>query len=142
MKTEILAGYGIEKALKHFGIKAKRTYKRKYQKPYDIEYEVWELTHEELRLLNSAIQWPDEWGFWCHDVGSNLGVVTTEVTINGQPIKAWCWFNYGVDSFADLLEYYEMELGASTEKNVCALSVDLAKQNNITMAELFEKYYG
>jgi hypothetical protein len=142
MKTEILAGYGIEKAFKNFGIKAKRTYKRQYKNPYDIEYEVWELTHEELRLLNTPINWPETWGFWRHDVGSNMGPVTHEFIINGKPIKAWRWYNDEPTEYKHLLEYYEIELGATTEKNVCALSVDLAKQNGLTMAQLFEIYYG
>lgn len=44
--------------------------------------------------------------------------------------------------YKDLLEYLCEELGASTERNVCALATDLAKYNNITMAELFRKYGG
>lgn len=34
------------------------------------------------------------------------------------------------------------EIGASTEKNVCACTVDLAQQNNMTLSELFKKYLG
>ena len=44
--------------------------------------------------------------------------------------------------YRDLLEYFCGELGASTGRNVCALATDLAKYNNITMAELFRKYGG
>ena len=44
--------------------------------------------------------------------------------------------------YRDLLEYFCEELGASTERNVCALATDLAKYNNMTMAELFRKYGG
>jgi hypothetical protein len=52
-------------------------------------------------------------------------------------IAAWHTTEY-----KDLLEYFCEELGASTERNVCALATDLAKYNNITMAELFRKYGG
>ncbi len=144
MTVEILAGYGIGKALKHFGIKAKRTYKRKYQNPYDIEYEVWEMTDKDLRLLNSAIDWPESWGFWRYDTGSNMGPVHADVIINAQPLRAWKWFNKEDDfnTYHDLLDYFETELGASSEKNVCSLAVDLAKQNGMKMSELFQKYYG
>lgn len=41
-----------------------------------------------------------------------------------------------------LTEYMCDEIGASMEKNVCALAVDLARINNITMGELFTKYQG
>lgn len=44
--------------------------------------------------------------------------------------------------YKDILEYFCEELGASTERNVCALATDLAKYNNITLAELFRKYGG
>ena len=41
-----------------------------------------------------------------------------------------------------LTEYMCNEIGASTEKNVCALAVDLARANGLTMARLFEIYEG
>ena len=44
--------------------------------------------------------------------------------------------------YKDLLEYFCEELGASTEKNVCALAVDLAKYNGLTLSELFKIYGG
>ena len=33
-------------------------------------------------------------------------------------------------------------MSVSSEKNVCALAVDLAKANGMTLAELFETYEG
>lgn len=57
---------------------------------------------------------------------------------NGEDI-AQCLFPR---EYSDLLTYFCEEIGASTEKNVCALAVDLAKQNNLTLAELFKKYLG
>jgi hypothetical protein len=44
--------------------------------------------------------------------------------------------------YPTLLCYFCDEIGASTEKNVCAIAVDLAALNNMTMAELFQKYQG
>jgi len=44
--------------------------------------------------------------------------------------------------FDNLLSYFSEEWGVSTEKNICALAVDLAKMNEMTMSELFEKYVG
>lgn len=38
----------------------------------------------------------------------------------------------------DLLFYLNDEIGTSTEKNVCALTVDLARINGVTLSELFK----
>jgi hypothetical protein len=43
--------------------------------------------------------------------------------------SAWYWFR---------VVYMGEELGASVERNVCALAVDLARANGMTMAKLFE----
>lgn len=42
----------------------------------------------------------------------------------------------------DLLTYFCDELHVSTERNVCALAVDLAKYNEMSLAELFRIYGG
>lgn len=44
--------------------------------------------------------------------------------------------------YQDVISYFNGEIGASTEKNVCALATDLAKQNDITLSELLKKYLG
>jgi len=44
--------------------------------------------------------------------------------------------------YNNLLEYFCDEIGASMEKHICALAVDLAMINGITMGELFRKYQG
>jgi hypothetical protein len=41
-----------------------------------------------------------------------------------------------------LLQYLCDEIGASVEKNVMALAMDLAKMNGLTLAQLFKKYQG
>ena len=44
--------------------------------------------------------------------------------------------------YYDLTDYLSQMFGASTEKNVCAISIGLAKLNSITLGKLFEKYQG
>ena len=44
--------------------------------------------------------------------------------------------------YETLLTYMAEELGASVERNVCALAVDLARANGMTMAKLFDIYEG
>lgn len=111
----------------------------------------------------------DSW--WRGADGSNQGVPCDDFVVNGHSIIAWRndyrlehlqdeWDEMSSDDreeyenfddycdtwltteYKDLLEYFCDELGASTERNVCALATDLAKYNNITMAELFERYGG
>jgi hypothetical protein len=110
----------------------------------------------------------DSW--WRGANGSNMGIPAIYFTVNGKRLKAWygarrygCYREYFLENkeeqaaytgpdeyvsfhmpykYRDLMEYFCEELGASTERNVCALATDLAKYNDMTMAELFERYGG
>lgn len=167
MAVEILAGGGIHKAFKELGINAKRTYKSNHE-PY---YEVWELDKKDLKILDEAYEWPDEWGFYRFAKGSNMGTACSFFTVNGQELIAWDgakrddlyddWDNKTFEERAEynhsfkkyeesmmprvydnLLTYMYEEIGAAMATNVCALAVDLARANGKTMAKLFEMYEG
>ena len=114
-------------------------------------------------------EFPESW--WRYAEGSNMGAPNCEFIINGCKIDAWQneWYvddlveeynrlpsdeqleydgiedyiteNYRYE-YSDLLEYLCDELGASTEKNVCALATDLAKYNEMNIAQLFKLYGG
>ena len=111
-------------------------------------------------------------GMWRSTDGSNQGYPNEKYIINGEEIIAWdgdrrCeYYNdycrgcedridemceasdedietcCGERKYDTLLNYFCDEIGASQPRNVCALAVDLAKRNNITMGELFSKYEG
>lgn len=166
--AEIFGGGGLENAFEALGIDAKMTYKGS-REPY---YEVWELNKKDLRVLEEVLEWPDEWGFWRHAKGSNMGTAADIFMVNGHELIAWEgykredlrdeWDNntsdeekaechYRFKEFEDiympheynsLLEYMCHEIGASTETNVCALAVDLARTNGLSMGKLFEVYEG
>lgn len=166
--AEILGGGGLHKAFKELGIKATRTYRRS-EKPY---YEVWELSKDDLKKLEYAVEWNDEWGWWRYAKGSNMGTPFDFFTVNGKELIAWensykrddlrdDWndepdeekaaYHYSFKEYAEvhcphtyntLLDYIAEELHASTGTNVCALAVDLARANGMTMAKLFETYEG
>ena len=57
-------------------------------------------------------------------------------------IKSWASEEDAVldESYESLLKYFDYALGVSSEINICTLATGLAKQNNMTMAELFKKY--
>ena len=165
--AEILGGNGLHKAFKELGIKATRTYRRS-EKPH---YEVWELSKDDLKKLEYATEWKDEWGWYRYAKGSNMGTACDFFTVNGKELIAWGgykredlileWaaesdeekaaYHYSFkeyektmcpSEYENLLSYMGEELGASVERNVCALAVDLARANGMSMARLFEVYEG
>ena len=165
--AEILAGGGIKNAFKALKIDARMTYKGSSE-PY---YEVWELTKKDLKVLEEALEWPDKWGFWRFAKGSNMGTACSLFTVNGKELIAWegarredlrdQWDNepdeekaahhysfteyeefWKPHTYNSLLEYMCEEIGASMECNICALAVDLARTNGMTMGRLFEVYEG
>ena len=167
MKVEILAGDNIQKAFKELGIKATRTYKST-DEPF---YDVWEIEKKDLHLLEETMEWPDDWGWWRFSKGSNMGTACDIFEVNGQELIAWSgrrrehliddWageledekaaYHYSFKEYEkdlmpykydNLMDYFCNEIGASTEKNVCALAVDLARANGMSMSKLFKTYEG
>jgi hypothetical protein len=60
--------------------------------------------------------------------------------VNGNPNHPdYCYQDRKYDN---LLEYFCDEIGVGQPRNVCALAVHLAEENNMTMGELFSKYQG
>ena len=104
--------------------------------------QVWEMTKEDFDKMTFACFNGDIIDWWVYSEGSNMGKVNTILTINGHEIKAWASEEDDVldESYDSLLEYFDYALGTSCEINICALATDLAKQNNMTMGELFKKY--
>lgn len=106
--------------------------------------------------------------FWRYSNGSVLGATDTTIYIKDNEMLGWrnkdndCYYCEDDDycypeecneetcrecmidrlTFSSLTEYLCDEIGASQPKNVCALAMDLAKANGMSMGELFEKYEG
>lgn len=168
MAVEILGGNGLYKAFRDLGIKATRTYKGS-EKPH---YEVWELSKDDLKKLEYEVEWKDEWGWYRYAKGSNMGTPFDLFVVNGKELIAWenqykrddlrdDWEDESDDEkaayhysfkeyvathcpseYGTLTEYIAEELHASNGTNVCAVAVDLARANGLTMAKLFELYEG
>lgn len=169
--VEIL-GDKMHKVFKENGIHYKKTYGKRCnpKKDYDPHYEVYEISKNDMKKLDEVFELPDgSWWRWCK--GSNMGTPFDFFYLNGKELIAWdgskreklrdLWdeasddekavYHYSFREYAEitmphkydtLTEYMCEELGASTEKNVCALAVDLARANGMTMAKLFETYEG
>lgn len=116
-------------------------------------YEVWEVSDELFKQMcdmseEKFVELAGEEAFWRHSEGSNLGAPYEKNTVNGHKMISWskgylrCEESRRSKKYESLSEYLCDCVGASTPKNVCALSATLAKANGVTMGELFEKYEG
>ena len=169
--VEIL-GDKMHKVFKEYGISYTKTQSKRCnpKKEHDTHYEVYEISQNDMRKLEEVFEMPfGSW--WRYAKGCNLGTPFDFFTINGKELIAWggprrddlrdMWdrepdeekeaYNYSFHKYEEdtmpykyetLTEYMCDEIGASTETNVCALAVDLARANGLTLARLFELYEG
>lgn len=132
------------------------------------QYEVWSVADELFDKMcdmseEEFVEIAGDEAWWRSAEGSNLGSPNSTAFINGHEIFAWideekhdgwcdgcecdeeeecqeCKINWR--TFKSLSEYLCDEVGASQPRNVCALSVDLARYNKMTLGELFSKLEG
>lgn len=154
---EILTMGDVTKDFARLGIEVRRTYN-------GADYGVCEVTEDEFKILCNE---PDDiFGVW-EDCGwrycesSNQDKPTQKVLIKNKEIIAWYDDSIDFDGeeekqeylekndsvmplekFHNLLQYLCDEMGVSQPRNVCALTKDLAKYNNIKLSELFKQYQG
>ncbi|ALA13077.1 hypothetical protein TSARBOMBA_206 [Bacillus phage TsarBomba] len=139
---EILTSGKVRQEFKRLGISPMRTYGGAH-----TTYKVYQMTDEEFEILkvDAKDNNPDHWkhGGWRWSTGSNAGDPDIALTVNGH--KLFCWSrdedreDYG---YGGLLSYLSNVMGCSAFRNVCALTMDLARHNNMTLGELFTKYEG
>lgn len=145
IKIEILAGK-MENYFKRTGIQARKAWEGR-------EYEIWDIDKTEFKKLVATEDESyeiNEW--WRQAAGSTAGEVNAEYIVNGERIKAWDgeWRKNLMEEEEDIFErkyksltqYLRKEMGCGQPSNIVALAVDIAKQNGMTMAELFKKYEG
>ncbi|PFL23224.1 hypothetical protein COJ07_06505 [Bacillus cereus] len=146
---EILVQGNITEDLKRLGVVALRTYGNE-----TTSYQVYAVSDDGFKKLSDDADnrdlddghWGDGGWRWCE--GSNQPIPTDKATVKHKELV--CWVepievgeeSYKNDWHVNLQEYLDIEMGCTTFKNVCAVTKDLAKYNNMTMAELFEKYQG
>ena len=112
------------------------------------KYEVWKVSDELFEKMCNmteekfiGIAGEDA---WCRQsYGSNLGYPNAEFEVNGKNLTGWDSPIYDSkigNKYENLSDYLCNCIGVSQPRNVCACAVDLAKYNDMTMGELFEKY--
>ena len=153
MSREIL-GNNLMEVLSSLNVKAQIMYKGR-------SYEVWELDDTQFDILCNIPEedWEGYDSWWRYSEGA---VITPceDVIING--IRVLGYENYKEKSWIDemrekepnenwrydMQEYYSLTnhlsdtCGTSTEKNVAALAVEMAKWNGMKLSELFERLEG
>lgn len=148
---EILVQGNITEDLKRLGVNATRTYGDE-----TTLYQVYEVSDEDFQKLSDEPDTTDTWknGGWRWVDGSNLSKPDTFVTVNQQQLFGWpeedIYEEYEDEeeedsrsyTYVNLLSYLEETVGCTAFRNVCAVTKDLAKYNNITLGELFQKYQG
>jgi len=125
-----------------------RTYKGK-------QYEVWEVSDDLFEdMCNMSeeefVKMAGEDAWWRYCEGSVLETPDATIYINGNKMLGWADEPWEDEDEEDDWEIYSSSLteylcdvvGVSQPRNVCALAMDLAKYNNMTMGELFTKYEG
>lgn len=148
---EILTWGDCTKEFKRLNINPKCTWSG-YVWREDDNMAVYEVTEEEFEIMDNDTDGEDNWdeSLWRYSEGSNQGYVNGVFTINNKSMKVWdknedkgfVEEDDRIEEYIHLLEYLCNHVGASQPRNVCALSVDLAKYNNMTLAELFKNYQG
>lgn len=134
-------------------IKGKCTYKGK-------EYEVWEVSDEVFDIMcdmsdDKFEELAGENAWWRYAEGSILGYPDSKVYINGCELWGWAEEDYWEDEedeeddgeydveeskiYSSVTTYILDVFSLSQPRNVCAIAVDLAKYNNMTLGELFAK---
>lgn len=121
------------------------------------KYEVWEVSDELFKRMcdmseEEFVDLAGEDAWWRQSDGSVLGYPDEIMLINGKELKCWDREDslYGIyvsagnnmKKYENLSDYLCNCIGVSQPRNVCACAMDLARYNDMTMGELFEKYEG
>jgi hypothetical protein len=166
-----ICGNNMKPVFKDLDISYKKTYTKKSERKYSYDlYEVYEISQNDLKKLAESIELPNN-SWWDYSKGSNMGTAYELFNINGRELIGWagtkreylhdCWCDFDFETKAKynhsfkeyentaltreydtLLDYIHEELGEHMYHKVCALAVDLARANGLTMSQLFEVYEG
>lgn len=136
---EILCGGNIKSAFESIGINADKTYNAPKKEGYP-NYQVYEISKQDLHKLEDAEEWDDNWGWWKYSKRSNLGTPFEFFTVNGQFMIGWETADK-TDTYDNLLDYLTA-INISTKDDICSAIVDIGRTNGMNMSKVFKTYYG
>lgn len=123
-------------------------------------YEVWEVSDEVFDAIcdmteEKFLELAGEDAWWIYSEGSVLGFPDSKVCINGYELWGWVGELWEDEEeceedeeeceedeykmYSSVTTYILEVFDLSLPSNVCAIAVDLAKYNNMTLGELFTK---
>lgn len=142
--VEILVWGDIQPELDRLGIKGTKAYQSTGRR---TDISVWALTQEDYQVLLDDPMGEEHWleaGVgWRHAEGAVLGTPDRYTIVNHHRLLAWHNSIYRAGGpYQDLLTYLEDSQGLTTERNVAAVTADLARCNGLSLAGLFAKYQG
>lgn len=116
----------------------------------NFTYEVWEVSDELFETMcdmneEEFEKLAGDEAWWCSSEGTIFGVPNCTFEVKGRTLIGWDSPIYESKighEYKCLTDYLCNCIGVSAERNVCAIATELAKHNNITMAELFARYEG
>ncbi len=114
------------------------------------KYEVWEVSDDLYKQMcdmseEEFYKIAGDYAWWRNSKGSIMGIPDVKFTVNGECLLGWdsrICLNKEGHKYENLSDYLCNCFGVSQPRNVCALVTDLAIYNDMTIAELFEKYEG
>lgn len=112
----------------------------------NTDFNVFEISEEEFEVMDSYPDedWKEEWGWWRYSEGCVLEYKfpTNIIVINDSALMAWyddvIEQDYYHDYYDNLFEYCLNVWHCSTEHNITAIAVGLAKLNNMSLADLLK----
>lgn len=141
---EILVFGEIQNDLDRLGIKARETYSNipsngyKKIRVYTLDEKNFEILCKDAEIDDSGKNvWKD--GAWFYAEGSNMDEPDVYITVNSQKLLGWS-LDYYDEKFDSITDYLYKTFDVSTIKNICSLSVDLAKYNDLSLSDLFSKF--
>lgn len=151
---EILVWGNPEEDFKRLGVSPNRTYYNNKRKYSDLS--VYEVSDADYEILSNddSDDLHETWrmGCWRYAEGASIQA-GAESIINGIKVESFtprqcdgeCEYeecigdkckNFNYDT---LLDFFLYALGVSAERNVAALAAEMAKENGLTVGELFTK---
>lgn len=137
---EILAGE-FDTAVKQLQLEAEKKFESNNK-----EFQVWAISKKSFDYICNIDDkdWKFDYGWFRYADGANtspsicvkikgIEVFGYEDCHDSEPLHEY--------EFDGLIEHISECLGAGMEKNICALSVEMAKYNKMVLSELFIKFY-
>lgn len=134
-----IIGANLDLAMEELNVKAEKVFQAEPDF-LDVALQVWEVSSYSLTILNDT-KWKEEYGWWVLGGCNHPRDEVDGFVINGKSITAFTHGDYIADEYHNLSDYLESHIGISKYNNITYYIHSLAELNNMTKAELMQKYW-